>query len=270
MIAPKMFMGLMALVLALPAQGQGDFQRAHTAFTSYWFKTLQARPNDVTGRERVHDSGLRLHEQVVNRLTPAILDYLNSPRRFSLSDLKERLSRVLTAPTMGNVTAKGVADAVSVNNGKTVFVAYTVDYCIVCSKAWLGKFVFQDGKFDLQWSTDSVAAGHAVHLVLVGNGSSTAIALYGVQWGDPHNHLGLWMFSSEASEPEPIWSLYRPEGDVSFAGNKIVVSSDTEPTQFGGPPDFRQREIFQLSDNHVELIRRSISKTPVHSLPANN
>ncbi len=255
----KVAAGLVLAFLIPDAQGQNGFNQAHEMFTTYWNETLHAKKNDSAETEMLRKRASDLPAQLETLLTKAVFDYLSSTVSPSPEALKNDLSRALTAPMGEGQPAEGVADAVSVDHGKAFFVAYGVGTCASCSKIWFGKFVSRRGKFTLQSSTDSEAANQMVHLALIRADHSSAVVLYGVHLGDPHNRLDLRLYNPESTELKPIWSLLdQPEGKASFQGLTIRIESDSSLTG----PALRQSQSFLFSGTQVKLIQKSVSKVP--------
>lgn len=232
-----------------------SFTKAHELFTQFWNDALQTTKSDAKGRELTRKQAIDLPAKLEEPLTHGILAYLNDTQHPSATNLKSTIAKVLTAPMMGNQTAEGVADVVATKDNGTFFVVYTTNYCIVCSKTWLGEFRRRDGQIVLQSSTRDVASDETVHLALLpSNSSSPVILLYGVHLGDAHNRFNAEALSSDGGL-HTVWSkMNLPQGQLLINVNQLILTYESALT----PPFEEKREIYQIAGTELKLIHQSV------------
>jgi hypothetical protein len=206
-------------------RGEDTLGTAHHIFEDFWNDAMETEKTDTNSRETVRQRAAGLAEAVQPLLTAGILEYLNNAAQPSSTALKQKLSEALTAPTVKGRTAEGVADVISSQSGDTFVVVYTVNYCIACSKAWLGEFARQNGKFVLKFSIQNLASDQMVYLArLPVPSEKLTFLLYGVHLGDSHNRLNVQAFTVDETI-RLIWSkLDLPQGQISINNSTVTLT----------------------------------------------
>lgn len=206
--------------------GQTEFDQAHQLFSKFWTTAMSIQKTDIDGRAKIRKAAKDLPSEMQPLMYNGILSYLNSQGSHPSDKLKDRLSQVLTPPSFGGVVAEGIADTASNDNERIVVVAYAVNYCIVCSRTWLGIFVRTNGKFHLAASADDASLDQTVHVALFSSARVPTVLLYGVHLGDAHNRL-----DAQALRPagngkfHVIWSrVDEPQGRLHVDHSVIEIT----------------------------------------------
>lgn len=235
-------------------RGQDDFARAHDAVSRFYSDATRTGLN-ANEKQNLRQRGPDLSDFVDGWLTNGMLSYLNGTPRPSPEELKVKLAKALTPPTLGTGIVENSADVVSVGNGHHFYVVYDVNYCASCSNSWLGEFSRRNGKFYLQSVVKNPLINTTVHLAWLSNSSYSMLVLYGLHWGDAHNHVDVKAFSTDGRFRELWLRMDLAQGQVSTNKNEITIAFLSTST----PEGAQIKEMYSLKGNELRMAHRSIT-----------
>jgi hypothetical protein len=236
---------------------QEEFREANDKLNAFFDKasTVTKSPEK---RASVANATTQLPAIINGLLGVGILRYLNGTAKISTEDLKEKIARSLTPSSMGNEIAPYSAGVLSLDAAQTYVIAYDVPFCAVCTYSWLGVITRKDGIYRIRDYLLNSSPNQTVNLSKIETASTTLVALYGVNWGDPHNRLSVHVYDISGHLNE-VWSLLDlPQGRLAIKGNRIILSYLTAPT----PPYKQERQTFEAVDGKVRLVNTEVVAAP--------
>lgn len=255
----------LSVCLQLSAFGQSEFDNANSLLR----QLAQDRKNLAeegdsekakVERERLAEKLKSVPAQVQQLLNKGILNALDTEAVSSAPTLQSKLRAALQ---VSEVEPGKNNDAYVFSLGSqqkpSYLVLYTISYCAVCGRSWLGVVGPKEDRYEVIAAVDDPLPNQSIDMIPLGTGAGDKplFLLFGTIWGDAHRRLNATAYTVDGQQLKSVWSLPQlPEGRLEVSGRIIIVTSYTTLR----PPFSLRTEVYAVTNNGIDL--RSTSVRP--------
>lgn len=254
-------LAIILIVIVSPSvRAQSEFGEAHALLEQ--LSRTQQEKRDPSNAQKLAELMNSVPQRVQQLLSKAIVQSLSTPIHHTADEIHRKLTAALQVAPFDQAGPEVFVFPFHSGRRDAYLIAYSVVYCVSCSRGWIGVLGrANNGPYQILSSDDDAFPNQtlvAAMLQPTGEGEPRFL-IHGTNWGDAHNRLNVVGYTFDGTRLTIIWSrMGLPQGSIKVTPARITLSFLTSLR----PPWSEKTEIYGILPGEIKLQRSSEHPDP--------